>query len=99
MSSFRQNLLVGILVLALLVTGYFWFSRSSRRSDAIIQSRGALEGGSPRDQFVVLLAALSSLKFDTSFFQDPAFTGLVDHKSDVVVPSERGRANPFAPLR
>lgn len=99
MSSFRQNFLLGALILALLVTGYFWFSRAPRRSDVIIQSRGALEGNGPRDQFVVLLAALSSLKLDISFFQDPAFIGLVDHKSEVIVPAQRGRTNPFAPLR
>lgn len=97
--SRKQNILVGMLVLAILGLGVYWYVGRTSTPDVAVQGVGV--GGkqaASQDQFVTLLASLSSLKLDTSFFQDPVFDRLVNFGGQVSLPSSRGRRNPFAPL-
>ncbi|MBI2175217.1 MAG: hypothetical protein HYU35_00585 [Parcubacteria group bacterium] len=96
--SRKQNILVGALVLAILGLGVYWYLGRTGTPDVAVQSVGVNQTA-PQDQFVALLASLSSLKLDTSFFQDPVFDRLVDFGARVSLPSSRGRRNPFAPLQ
>lgn len=96
MSKTKQNILFAILAIAILGTFYIWYSQSASNRGVEGISRVGTSDQS-RIQFLALLRVLKSLKFDTSFFQDPIYQSLIDSGVKVVVPVEHGRKNPFLP--
>lgn len=96
--SSKKNIIVAVLVVLVLVTGYFYFSGGTPSSDT-----GLLEVAQTSEATVVaarvlsLLNQIKSLNIDTSIFSDPAYQTLRDY-SVVISPQNVGRANPFAPL-
>ena len=97
-SAKRQHILLSALALAIVAIGIFWYLRASPSPQAFVERVGE-DASAPQSRFVQLLASLSSLQLDTAFFQNQTFVRLVDFGARVELPAERGRQNPFAPLR
>ena len=93
----RQNILVAVLVIIILITAYIWYNHvQSRPSEAVTRSS---EGAIPAaKELLVLLQQLERVRIDTSFFEDPVYKSLIDLTPQIVIPEVRGRINPFAPL-
>lgn len=91
----RQTTLVILLVIAVAVSAFMWYSLSG-------QDAGSTGSASPAEnpevaEFRKLLAGLKTLKLDTSFFNDPAYKSLIDPAVLISKPAAYGRANPFVP--
>jgi hypothetical protein len=97
-STKRQHILMLALALAIVAMGIFWYLRASPNPQAFVERVGE-DASAPQSRFVQLLASLSSLQLDTAFFQNQIFVRLADFGARVELPVERGRQNPFAPLR
>ena len=96
-SGKRSNLFTIILVLIVLVSGYFWYSYLINRPVSVVTSQQQnTEAGR---EFVGLLKTLAAVRIDTSFFSSPGFQNLKAGAGLPQTPSSRGRNNHFSPLR
>lgn len=89
----NNTLVMGIVAVALLVLGWYFFLGSSGGSAPLTQG-----GASPVSQnLLVMLTNLKTVQLNGAIFSDPAFLSLSDF--DVTIPPQpAGRSNPFAPL-
>jgi len=89
----RQNILIGVLVVVILGSGYVYFFTGG-------PSLPLTATATPSDaeqQFLELSNKLTSIDFDTSVFTDPRLAQLVDLATPIA-PERQGRADPFAAL-
>lgn len=90
-----QTILVLLLIIAIAVSAFMWYSLSGPDSGSTALASPA---GNPEvAEFRRLLAGLKAEKLDTSFFSDPAYKSLIDPKVLISRPAAYGRANPFVP--
>jgi hypothetical protein len=99
MGFIKKNLVTILVVLLILVGGYFGYgfisggSSSDTLSVATPDGGGATVGG----DLLVILANLKGLKLDDSIFSNPLFRNLKNFNVELS-PEPIGRPNPFAPL-
>ncbi len=100
--SSKKPIIVIVIIIILALIAYFYFSGSPSDSS----STSLVEQKSPESadadaagvRVLSLLNQISSLKIDTSIFDNPTYKSLVDYS--ITVPEQNvGRPNPFAPFR
>lgn len=106
MKSIIKNLIIGVVIVAIALGLYYYFTHSSSKVSSLVSSSGASSATSLTDQitldtaFLSTLIGLSGIKIDTAMFNNKSFSSLVDNhvkinSADEGVP---GRQNPFAPI-
>jgi hypothetical protein len=102
-------ILGAIVVIAVLVYGFFMYgSSASASTDASLVSTttglksslptAATSTGSTGDRVVAILRNLSSIQLSDAVFQNPAFAMLTDLSTQLPPATNPGRRNPFAPV-
>lgn len=90
-----QNIILGVVLIALAFTVYSYFFTGNT---APILGTEAVTPTTAVDQDLIsLLFELKGITLDDSIFADPTFRSLQDF-SQALVPEPIGRHNPFAPL-
>ncbi len=105
MKNRHHKFLIWILVLALIVVAYLYFSKSMKSEASEDSSLNSSLGDiSSEDSqiaqdtaFLSTLSSLMSIKIDTSIFKNKSFLSLKDNSVKLDTPVA-GRTNPFAPL-
>ncbi len=92
----RTNLLTIILILALGVTAYVWYSYLQSNPRQNISS--SVKVGATDQQFLILLERLKTIQFDLTLFDDPLFENLQSAGPPLELPLPKPRVNPFAPF-
>ncbi len=91
----NQTLLIGLGALVLVAVAYLtFFNKPDDTAD--IESQPVADS-SAELYFVNLAGTLDPIAFDTQVLSDPRFTALIDI-STAIVPENRGRTDPFAPI-
>ncbi len=94
----QHKLLAVLVVVALLIGGWYLFSGPSAAAPASTLTTTQVSGADPGQQtLVATLLTLRTVKLDGTIFNNPAFLGLKDFSTQIV-PEPVGRPNPFAPL-
>lgn len=98
MRDFINNnkwLIGGVLVLALVVWGYFMFFQG--QGGPLLSGTGGKEASPISEELLVTLGNLHTIRLDDALFKNPVFLSLSDF--GVTIPPEQvGRRNPFAPV-
>ena len=99
----RQNILVVIFIVIILLIGYIWHAYTKPSSNPPVIATSSYSFSQEQEllgeEFLQMLNILSSIHLDTTLFDDPIFNELVDFSAEIVfTPIEPGRANPFAPF-
>lgn len=88
-------LIGGVLLMGLVVWGYFAFFRG--QEGPLLSGTGEGEASPISEELLVTLSNLHVIRLDDSIFSDPIFLSLSDF--GVTIPPEQvGRRNPFAPV-
>ncbi len=88
----NKTTLIGLVLLAVVVWGYFTFFGSSGGAPlTAVSPDSALSGN-----LLTTLNSLHTIKLDDSIFTDPVFLSLSDFGT-TLAPEPAGRGNPFAP--
>ncbi len=96
MSKLTKNIIIGIVLIIILATGYvYFFNTDTETSFEVLQSES--EVAPVAQSLLGALLTLESLKLDTSIFADKVFESLTDF-SQPIPEQEVSRRNPFAPL-
>ena len=104
-----KNIIIFIAIAAVLILVYIFFLEPAPTQQNLISSGTtnavSTNTGSTPDQnsaisqdFLSTLLNINSLKLDGTIFSDPAFTNLHDSSILLTIPTDEGRANPFAPI-
>jgi hypothetical protein len=102
-----KNILMGIVIVAVLLGAYYYFSGSkSEPKDTLSSSSGASTlsgvggmGNIAEDtSFLTTLISLTNINIDSSLFTSKTFSSLVDNTVVIEKASNPGRTNPFAPI-
>lgn len=91
--------LIGIIVLVIVgaLVYFFYIGNKAPDVDSLLDSQATPDATAASSRILALLNQISSLKIDTSLFNDPAYQSLVDYS--VPIPEiPVGRNNPFAPI-
>ena len=98
MKNLKNNLLLAVLIIALIMAGYFLYSyfKTGQTTSSVVKVSG--ESGASGD-LLNMLATLQSLRIDTSFFDDPLYKSLIDFSPEITIPAQVGRVNPFFPVK
>lgn len=96
MGLFKNNIVIGILVLILISAGgaYYLFQKPANEDLLVSDQVG---GDTVGRDLLASLITLKSLKFDKEIFDDPTFKSFLDFS--IQIPDEPyGRPNPFYPI-
>lgn len=102
-----KNIVIFIVIVAILVLGYFFFIKPSSSSDNLISATpvstdanilAGVGDSSVANDFLTLLLNVKNIKLDDTIFADNAFTSLHDSSITLTADGTEGRPNPFAPL-
>jgi hypothetical protein len=94
--STRTKIIFAVLAAGVvLVGGYLVFFPQNAGTSAL--STTSAPASAAEAQFLNLAGQIGSITFDTSIFNDPRFTSLVDIHT-AVLPEAMGRKDPFAQL-
>lgn len=87
-----------LILLAVVLAGFFWYSSSSQEPGAILTKEGANLGGNSADrELVETLLTLRAVSLSGTIFSDPSFRRLKDFSTPITL-EPAGRSDPFAPL-
>ena len=94
MSPQNRNIITGIVILAVLVGGYFLYNNFTNAPPPLIISDSSQQAG---QDILNLLASFQTISIDPAVFGSPLFQNLKDYT--IILPQEsQGRLNPFAPI-
>lgn len=88
----RQNILVSILVVSLLIGGYVWYSYFFSGTTALPQAPAPVVSS----QFLARAELLNKIEMDVDFLRSPQVLNLEPVAKLPQIPENRGRVNPFA---
>ena len=87
-----------LILLALAVAGFFWYSSSSQAPGSILTKDNAeLRGNSADKTLVETLLTLRAVSLSGTIFSDPSFRRLKDFGTPITL-EPACRTDPFAPL-
>ena len=86
-----------LILLALVVAGFFWYSSSSQAPAPILTKEGADLSGSADRGLVETLLTLRAVSLSGTILSDPSFRRLKDFSTPITL-EPAGRVDPFAPL-
>jgi hypothetical protein len=90
----RQKILTGVLIIALIVTAFVWYS-SYRKKPSVEEF--APTGEQLITTPLVIEEKIKEIKLDISVLDDALFKSLKSHGALPVTVGETGRENPFEP--
>lgn len=95
----KANIVTVILIIAVLVAGYFGYDYFKPAPASIVEKTSAVAGADTEMRALLdALSIMQGLHIDTSFFTSATYKNLKDLSPEVSIPSVKGRTNPFLPL-
>ena len=95
--NWKQATIAIIIIAGAGAAAFFWYWYGGLNATEPVV-RSSSEAGSR--ELLDLLGSLEGLRFDVSFFDDPAYKSLQDFSPAIQEPESRGSENPFvAPAR
>lgn len=96
--NFLSKNKIMLVVLALIIAGFAWYSFSGTPTASILTTQGADNPNNAADKdLVTTLLALRTVSLSGTILSDPSFRGLNDFSTQIIS-EEMGRPDPFAPL-
>lgn len=98
MKDIFQKFKTPIIIIAVLAVGFIFYNmffKGDSSSDAV--STTPTQDNSSLASFLPLLLQVQDIQFNNTFFSDNVYSSLKDF-SQTIVPEDKERDNPFAPL-